>query len=114
PPSRWKNSSLTGCVLPSATRNAAPRNDIRPPSVTTNDGTPSTAVSQPWYIETSNATASPARDASSHGHPDVYMRYAISTPTKPITEPTDRSMWRATSTSTVDTIPTTAVCCAML
>src|SRR5688572_22193944 len=31
PPSRWKNASLTGCVLPSATRKAAPRNDINPP-----------------------------------------------------------------------------------
>jgi hypothetical protein len=84
--------------------------------VTTNDGTPSTAVSQPWYIETTNAVASPAKDAACHDHPDVYMRYAISTPTKPITEPTDRSMWRATMTRTitVDTMPTTAVCCAML
>jgi len=38
------------------------------------------------------------------------------TPTKPITEPTDRSMCRATmiSTITVDTMPTTAVCCATL
>ena len=32
--------SVIGCVLPLATRKAAPRNDIRPPSVTTNDGTP--------------------------------------------------------------------------
>jgi hypothetical protein len=47
PPRRWKNSSLTGCVLPSATRNAAPRNDISPPSVTTKDGTPSIAVNVP-------------------------------------------------------------------
>ena len=40
----------------------------------------------------------------------------MSTPTKPITDPTDRSMWRATMTSemAVATMPTTAVCCAML
>ena len=39
--------ALTGWVLPSATRNAAPRNDISPPSVTTNEGTPKTAVNHP-------------------------------------------------------------------
>jgi hypothetical protein len=38
------------------------------------------------------ATTSPARHAANHGQPDVYIRNAISTPTKPITEPTDRSI----------------------
>jgi hypothetical protein len=67
-------------------------------------------------MDTSSATASPARQAAGHDQPEVYCRYAMSTPTKPITEPTDRSMWRATMTSTitVDTMPTTAVCCATL
>ena len=73
-------------------RNAAPRNDISPPSVTTKDGTPSIAVNVPWYIETRMATPSPARHAANHGQSDVYIRNAIRTPTKPITEPTDRSM----------------------
>ena len=40
----------------------------------------------------------------------------MSTPTTPITEPTERSIWRATmiSATAVATMPTTAVCCAML
>ena len=40
PPKSRKVASVMGCVLPSATRKAAPRKDIRPPSVTTKDGTP--------------------------------------------------------------------------
>ena len=116
PPKRWKNGSFTGWVLPSATRKAAPRNDIRPPKVTTKDGTPSTAVRVPWYKLTAIATARPASVASIQCQPAEYISVAIRTPTKPMTEPTDRSMCRATitSTTTVDTMPTTAVCWAML
>ena len=74
------------------------------------------AVRAPWYIETRIASARPASDASGQLQPLLYIRVAISTPTNPITEPTDKSMCRATitSTTTVDTMPTTAVCCAML
>ena len=84
--------------------------------MTTNEGTPSIAVNAPWYIDTAIATASPTSEASTQCQPAVYIRVAISTPTKPMTEPTDRSMWRATmtSTTTVATMPTTAVCWAML
>ncbi len=40
PPIMRKVGSLTGCVLPCATRKAAPRKLISPPSVTTKEGTP--------------------------------------------------------------------------
>src|SRR5262249_42898988 len=116
PPIKRKVGSVSGCVLPSATRKAAPRNDISPPSVTTNDGTPRYAVSQPRYMPIKSDSASPSSDAGTQCQPFVYIMNAISTPTTPITEPTDRSIWRATMISAIAlaTMPTTAVCCAML
>ena len=63
-----------------------------------------------------SATTSPARHAGTQCQPLVYIRKAISTPTMPITEPTERSIWRATMMSAMAaaTMPTTAVCWAML
>ena len=70
PPPNIRNSgSLTGWVLPSAIRKAAPRNDIRPPSVTTNEGTPRYATSEPWYSAITSDTASPARQAGAQCQP---------------------------------------------
>jgi hypothetical protein len=117
PPPNIRNvGSLTGWVLPSAIRKAAPRNDMRPPSVTTNDGTPRYATSEPWYSAITSDTASPARQAGAQCQPLLYIRKAIKTPTTPSTEPTERSIWRATiiSATPAATMPTTAVCCAML
>ena len=75
-----------------------------------------TADSQPWNSPTPKARPSPANSEAATDQPCVYCSQAISTPTAPSSEPTARSIWRATMMSAMPlaTMPTTAVCCAML
>lgn len=75
-----------------------------------------TADNQPWNRPTANARPSPANREATTDQPWLYCSQAINTPTAPSSEPTARSIWRATMISAMPlaTMPTTAVCCAML
>ena len=110
PPIREKVSSSGAIVLPPATRNAAPRQTSRPPSVTMKDGMPRKAISTPWKAPISVPIAMPKmtvmiqidgwpmpRAGASHSTCNSPMYI----PTIPMIEPTDRSMFRVMITRTI-------------
>ena len=67
------------------------------PSVTTNGGNPTQAISTPFTAPAANPVASPAPIASHHG-PASCSTSPAAIAANPITEPTDRSMPPVTMT----------------
>ena len=121
PPMSLNVGSIGATVWPEVTHQAAPRHTSSPPSVTMNAGTPSQAMTKPCSPPISAPMPTPTPSAASHIHslsaPMYRARYCVcATPmhiaAKPRMEPTDRSMFRVTMTSTmpVDMIATDEVC----
>src|SRR6266545_659913 len=88
-------------VAPSSTTRVKPRKSSMLARVTMKAGMPTYATQKPCQAPMSAPRARQRITARNHGTSCLVIKIAPTAPTNAATEPTDRSMWRATTTSTI-------------
>ena len=88
-------------VAPSRTTSVRPRKSSMLDSVTMNAGIPTYATQKPCQAPIAAPRMRHSTTARNHGTSCLVIRIAQTAPTNAATEPTDRSMWRATITITM-------------
>jgi hypothetical protein len=79
----------------------SPRKMSMPPRVTMKPGIPTKATQKPCQIPTSTPTRSAASTPTHQGICHLITTTAATAPVSATTEPTDRSIWAATITSSM-------------
>ncbi len=74
-----------------------------PASVTTNAGTLARAKEKPWRVPTAVPASTATMTASHSGTPWFTFSTAKTAAARPLTEPTERSIWPISSTKTMPT-----------
>ena len=99
--SSWNVSGNGPTDWPCSSARLRPLKTSMPASVTMNDGMRKNATNQPCAAPIAAPASRQATVAGTKCHSNSTISTAASAPTKPTTEPTDRSMWPATITSSM-------------
>jgi hypothetical protein len=99
--SNWKASGKGPTDWPSSRASARPLNTSMPASVTMKEGMREKATNQPCAAPIRPPHSRHTMEAGTKCHSYSTISTAASAPMKPQTEPTERSMWPATITSSM-------------